>query len=314
MFDAKIKVFGGTANPDLTKKICRHLRVKESRISIKKFPDGEIWAKIDENVRGADCYLIQPTSAPVNETLMELLLMIDAFKRSSAKRITAVIPYYGYARQDRKDQPRVAISAKLVANLLTSAGASRVVAMDLHAAQLQGFFDIPCDHLQAEPVLTRYFAGKKIANLAICASDMGGVKMARSFAERLGCPVAIVDKRRYGSTHVEALNLIGEVTGKNVLIPDDMISTAGTMCEAALFLKKKGAKDVYACCTHPVLSGSAVEKLNNSVIKEVVVTDTIPLNEAAKAIHKIKVVSVAEVLGEAIRSIHNETSVSRLFR
>ncbi len=314
MFDAKIKIFGGTANPDLTKKICRHLRIKESRISIKKFPDGEIWAKIDENVRGADCYLIQPTCAPVNETLMELLLMIDAFKRSSAKRITAVIPYYGYARQDRKDQPRVAISAKLVANLLTSAGASRVVAMDLHAAQLQGFFDIPCDHLQAEPVLTRYFVKKKIPDLAICASDMGGVKMARSFAERLGCPVAIVDKRRYGSTHVEALNLIGEVTGKNVLIPDDMISTAGTMCEAALFLKKKGAKDVYACCTHPVLSGSAVEKLNNSVIKEVVVTDTIPLNEAAKGVNKIKVVSVAEVLGEAIRSIHNETSVSRLFR
>ncbi|MEI7903967.1 MAG: ribose-phosphate pyrophosphokinase, partial [Candidatus Firestonebacteria bacterium] len=266
MFDAKMKIFTGTANPELAQKIAKYMNCEMGELNIKKFPDGEIWVKINENVRGTDCFIIQSTSSPVNESLMELLLMIDAFRRSSAKRITAVIPYYGYARQDRKDQPRVAISAKLVANLLTSAGANRIIAMDLHAAQLQGFFDIPCDHLQAEPVLTRYFKKKiKINNLVVCASDMGGVKLARSFAERLGSTVAIVDKRRWGSDQVEALNLIGDVKGKNVLIPDDMISTGGTMVAAASFLKKNGAKDIYACCTHPVLSGEAVKKLKNSL-------------------------------------------------
>jgi len=314
MFDAKMKIFTGTANPDLAKRIAKYIKCEMGELIIKKFPDDELWVKINENVRGTDCFIIQSTSAPVNENLMELLMMIDAFRRSSAKRITAVIPYYGYARQDRKDQPRVAISAKLVANLLTSAGANRIIAMDLHAPQIQGFFDIPCDHLQAEPMLSRHFQKMKLDNLVICASDMGGVKMARSFAERLGSTVAIVDKRRHGSHHVEALNLIGEVEGKNVLIPDDMISTGGTMVEAASFLKNKGAKDIYACCTHSVLSGPAVEKLKNSLIKEVMVTDTIPLSEAAKAVKKIKVVSVSEVFGEAIRSIHNETSVSKLFR
>ncbi len=310
----KLKVFGGSANPELFHKICKYLRVSHGRMVIRKFPDGESWVKIADNVRGADCFIVQPTCTPVNENLMELFLMIDAFRRSSARRITVVIPYYSYARQDRKDQPRVAISAKLIANLLTSAGASRVIAMDLHAAQVQGFFDIPVDHLIAEPVLAREFAKKKIKDLVVAASDMGGSKMARSFAERLGTSIAIVDKRRYHSNKVEALSLIGDVNGKNVLIPDDMISTAGTMVEAANFLKKHGARDIYACATHAVFSGAALDKIKNSVLKEVMVTDTIPLSEEAKNIKKIKVISVSGVLGEAIKSIHHETSVTKLFR
>ncbi|OGF54969.1 MAG: ribose-phosphate pyrophosphokinase [Candidatus Firestonebacteria bacterium RifOxyC12_full_39_7] len=289
----KLKVFGGSANPELVTKICKYLHTSVGKMELKRFPDGETWVKIADNVRGADCFVVQPTCMPTNENLVELFLMIDAFKRSSARRITVVIPYYAYARQDRKDQPRVAISAKLIANLLTSAGASRIIAMDLHAAQVQGFFDIPVDHLIAEPVLAREFAKKKIPNLVIAASDMGGSKMARSFAERLGTSIAIVDKRRHHSHKVEALSLIGDVAGKNVLIPDDMISTAGTMVEAARFLQKHGAKDIYACCTHPVFSGSALEKIENSVIKEVMVTDTIPLTEQAKKIKKIKVITVS---------------------
>ena len=310
----KLKVFGGSANPDLVQKICSYLKVTPGKMEIKKFPDGESWVKIADNVRGADCFIVQPTCIPVNENLVELFLMIDAFKRASARRITVVMPYYAYARQDRKDQPRVAISAKLIANLLTSAGASRIIAMDLHAVQVQGFFDIPVDHLIAEPVLAREFAKKKILDLVVAASDMGGSKMARSFAERLGCSMAIVDKRRHHSNKVEALSLIGDVQGKNVLIPDDMISTAGTMVEAANFLKKHGAGDIYACATHPVFSGAALEKISNSVLKEVMVTDTIPLSAEAGKIKKIKVFSVAGVLGEAIKSIHNETSVTKLFR
>jgi ribose-phosphate pyrophosphokinase len=310
----KLKVFGGSANPELVKKICRYLRTSEGKMELTRFPDGEAWVKISENVRGADCFIIQPTCMPVNENIMELFLMIDAFKRASARRISVVIPYYAYARQDRKDQPRVAISAKLIANLLTSAGASRIIAMDFHAPQVQGFFDIPVDHLIAEPVLAREFAKKKVKDLVVAASDMGGSKMARSFAERLGASIAIVDKRRYHSNKVEALSLIGEVSGKNVLIPDDMISTAGTMVEAAMFLKKHGAKDIYACCTHPVFSESALKKIESSILKEVMVTDTIPLPEEAKKVKKIKVITVAGVLGEAIKSIHNETSVTKLFR
>ena len=310
----KLKVFGGSANPELVQKICRYLHVTPGRMEIRKFPDGESWVKIADNVRGADCFIVQPTCYPVNENLVELFLMIDAFKRSSARRITVVIPYYSYARQDRKDQPRVAISAKLIANLLTSAGASRVIAMDLHAAQVQGFFDIPVDHLIAEPVLTREFARKNVKDLVVAASDMGGSKMARSFAERLGASIAIVDKRRHHSFKVEPLSLIGDVAGKNVLIPDDMISTAGTLVEAAVFIKKHGAKDIYACATHPVFSGEALEKIKNSVIKELMVTDTIPLSEEARKIKKIKVISVSGVLGEAIKSIHNETSVTKLFK
>ncbi|MCX5777237.1 MAG: ribose-phosphate pyrophosphokinase [Candidatus Firestonebacteria bacterium] len=310
----KLKVFGGSANPELVTKICRYLRTSEGKMELTRFPDGETWVKISENVRGADCFIIQPTCMPVNENIMELFLMIDAFKRASARRISVVIPYYAYARQDRKDQPRVAISAKLIANLLTSAGASRIIAMDFHAPQVQGFFDIPVDHLIAEPVLAREFAKKKVKDLVVAASDMGGSKMARSFAERLGASIAIVDKRRYHSNKVEALSLIGEVAGKNVLIPDDMISTAGTMVEAAMFLKKHGAKDIYACCTHPVFSESALKKIESSILKEVMVTDTIPLPEEAKKVKKIKVITVAGVLGEAIKSIHNETSVTKLFR
>jgi ribose-phosphate pyrophosphokinase len=309
-----LKVFSGSANPNLAKKICDYLNIKLGSLEISKFPDGESWVKINENVRGTDCFLIQPTSDPVNEHMMELLIMIDAFRRASAKRITAVIPYYSYARQDRKDQPRVAISAKLIANLLSSAGANRILTMDLHAPQVQGFFDIPVDHLIAEPVLARYFLKKKISNLVVCASDMGGVKMARSFAQRLNAPVAIVDKRRGGPHKVEVMTLIGEVYGKNVLIPDDIISTGGTVVEAANFLKEKGVKDIYVCCTHPVLCADSIKKLNEAPIKEVVVTDTIEIGDKIKGTNKISVVSVSNVFGEAIRSIHNETSVSKLFK
>ncbi|MFH1825021.1 MAG: ribose-phosphate pyrophosphokinase [Candidatus Firestonebacteria bacterium] len=310
----RLKVFTGSANPDLAKKICNYLGIKLGDLEISKFPDGETWIKINENVRGADCFLIQSTSSPVNEHVVELLIMIDAFKRASAKRITVVIPYYSYARQDRKDQPRVAISAKLIADLLSSAGANRVLTMDLHAPQVQGFFNIPVDHLIAEPVLVKYFEKKKISNLVVTASDMGGVKMVRSFAQRLSAPVAIVDKRRLGPHHVEAMTLIGEVFGKNVLIPDDIISTGGTIVEAVNFLKERGAKDIYVCCTHPVLCGEAIEKLNKAPIKEIVVTDTIAVTDKVRETNKISVISVDYVFGEAIKSIHNETSVSRLFK
>jgi ribose-phosphate pyrophosphokinase len=310
----RIKVFSGSANRELAVKICKYIDLKLGEMHIERFPDGEIWVKINENVRGVDCFIIQPTCRPVNEHIIELLLMIDAFRRSSARRITAVIPFYSYARQDRKDQPRVSISAKLIANLLTSAGANRILTMDLHAPQIQGFFDIPVDHLIAEPVIGRYFQEKKIKDLVVAASDMGGVKLVRGFAERLGAPIAIVEKRRSGAHKVKAMTLIGDVDGKNVLIPDDIISTAGTILEAATFLKERGAKDIYVSCTHPVLCGEALMKLEDPAIKEVIVTDTIGLGEEAKKMSKIKVISVSGVFGEAIKSIYNETSVSRLFK
>lgn len=308
-----LKVFSGGANQVLAQEICAYLDLPLSRTDIRRFPDGEIWVKLMENVRGMDVFLIQPTCHPVNESLMELLLLIDALKRSSAKRITAVMPYYGYARQDRKDQPRVALSAKLVANLITTAGADRVLTMDLHAPQIQGFFDIPVDHLIAEPLLVKYFSQKSFTNLVVASTDVGGVKMARSFAEHLGASLAVVDKRRSGPEEVKAMTLIGEVEGCDVLIPDDIIATAGTLCEAASFLKQRGAKRIFGCCTHPVFRGPALERVERAPIEEIVVTNTIPTKHLA-SLKKLEVLSVAPLFGEAIRSIHNETSVTRLFR
>ncbi|MEK6645282.1 MAG: ribose-phosphate pyrophosphokinase [Candidatus Firestonebacteria bacterium] len=307
-----MKIFSGTANLILAKEVAKYLGRKLSDISIKRFPDCEIWVKINENVRGKDVFIIQSTSNPVNEHIMELFIMLDAFKRASARRITAVLPFYSYARQDRKDQPRVAVTAKLMANLLTSAGADRILTMDLHAPQVQGFFDIPVDHLLAEPVITKYFLKKKIKNLAVVATDMGGVKIARTFAQKLGCNLAIVDKRRSGPHEVKAMNLIGDVKDKDIVMPDDMISTGGTMVEAAYFLKEKGAREIYACCTHPILCGGAVEKLNKAPVREVIVTNTIPLSKEQMS-DKIKILSIAPLFAEAIKSIHNETSISRLF-
>jgi ribose-phosphate pyrophosphokinase len=282
------------------------------KITVERFSEGEIRVKVEEDVRGRDIFLIQPTCPPVNENLVELLIMMDAFRRASARRITVVVPYYGYARQDRKDQPRVPITAKLVANLITVAGAHRVLTMDLHAQQIQGFFDIPVDHLYAFPVLSDHFLKKKIPNLTVTSPDVGGIKMARAYAKMLGAELAVVDKRRFGPKEVEAMNLIGDVKGRNVLIPDDMISTGGSLVEAVQALVRFGAKDIYACCTHAILSGNAVEKLQKSVLKEVVVTDTIPLTPD-KHVGKIRVLSVAPLLGEAIHRIHDEQSVTSLF-
>lgn len=308
-----LKIFSGSSNQDLAKEICKYIKVTPGDITMSRFPDGEIKVKINESVRGTDAFVIQSTSHPVNENLMELLLIIDALKRASAERITAVIPYYGYARQDRKDEPRVAISSKLVANLVTAAGAHRVLTMDLHAPQLQGFFDIPVDHLIASPVLAGYIKKKKLKNLVVAATDVGGVRMARHFAKKLNCPFAVVDKRRASADKIEEMTIVGDVKGKNILIPDDMITTAGTLIYAVNSLKQKGAKDIYACCTHGVLCGPAVEKINHSALKEVVITNTIPFPKE-KHSSKIKILSVASIFGESIKSIHCETSVSSLFQ
>jgi ribose-phosphate pyrophosphokinase len=263
-------------------------------------------------VRGRDIFLIQPTCPPVNDNVIELLIMLDAFKRASARRVTSVLPYYGYARQDRKDQPRVPITAKLMANIITVAGTNRVLTMDLHAQQIQGFFDIPVDHLYAYPVLSGYFRKKNLKDLTVVSPDVGGIKMARAYAKGLGADLAIVDKRRTGPNEVEAMNLIGEVKNRTVLIPDDIIATGSSLVEAVNALVKFGAGDIYACCTHAILSGNAVQKLQKSALKEIVVTDTIPL-PPEKRVDKIKVLTVAPLLGEAILRIHNERSISTLF-
>ena len=307
-----MKVFAGNSNLALANEICATLNVAVGRADVGRFPEGECKVKINENVRGADVFIIQSTCPPVNDNLVELLVMIDAARRASARRITAVIPYFGYARQDRKDQPLVPITAKLVANLITQAGADRVLTMDLHAQQIQGFFDIPLDHLVAIPVLADYFKKKEIGNLSICTADVGGIKGAWKFAERLNAPLAIVDKKRSGDDKVEALALIGEVKGKNIIIPDDMIATGGTLAEAAQFLHEHGAQDLYACCTHGLLSGNAVEKLRKAGFKEVVMTNTVPLVDG-KLQENYKQLSIAKIFGEAIQRIHNETSVSSLF-
>jgi ribose-phosphate pyrophosphokinase len=308
----ELKIFSGSANPGLAAEIAAYLNVQMGRIELGRFPEGEVKVKIGENIRGTDCFLVQSTCPPVNDSLMELLVMIDAFRRASARRITAVIPFYGYARQDRKDQPRVPITAKLVANLVTAAGAHRVLTMDLHAMQIQGFFDIPLDHLLAAPVLIDYFKTLKIPDLMVATADVGGIKQAWQFAERLRTGLAIVDKKRSGDQDVKAMALIGDVRGRNVIIPDDMIATAGTLATAAKFLRENGAKDLYACCTHPIFSGDAVSRLKGIGFKEIVVTNTIPL-PPERQLPEVRTLSIANLFGEAILRIHNETSVSSLF-
>ncbi len=311
--DDRFKIFCGTANEKLCDDVCNFLGLTRGQALVTRFNDGEAYVQIQENVRGADVFVMQPTCRPVDEHLMELLLMMDALKRASARRITAVIPYFGYARQDRKDKPRVPITSKLVADLLTTAGADRALVVDLHAPQLQGFFNIPVDHLFASPVLVDYFKKLNLPNLTVVSPDAGGVERARFFAKKMDAALAIVDKRRVEMNVAEVMNVIGDVNGRTCLIIDDLIDTAGTLVKVAQALVQKGASTVYACCTHAVLSGAAVENLVNSPIAEVVVTDTIPLTEAAKEVAKINVRSIAGLIGRAIQSIHDETSVSRLF-
>src|SRR6202050_2976704 len=311
--DDKFKIFSGTANEALADEVCAFLGMTRGQALVTRFSDGEAYTQIQENVRGADVFVMQPTCRPVDEHLMELLLMIDAFKRASARRITAVIPYYGYARQDRKDKPRVPISAKLVADLLTTAGAHRALIVDPHTPQIQGFFNIPVDHLFASPVLVDHFKKLDLPNLTVVSPDAGGVERARFFAKKMDAALAIVDKPRVEMNVAQVMNVIGEVNGRTCLIIDDLIDTAGTLVKVAQALIQNGANSVYACCTHAVLSGNAVENLVDSPISELVVTDTIPLTEAARQVPKIKVRSIAGLIGRAIQSIHEETSVSRLF-
>ena len=309
----RIRIFSGNANLALAGKICENLGVPLGRANVTTFSDGETMVEINENVRGMDVFIIQSTCTPVNITCMELLIMIDAMKRASAGRITAVIPYYGYARQDRKVAPRAPISAKLVADLITTAGANRVLSLDLHAGQIQGFFNIPVDNLFATPVLLEYIKRNYEDNIVIVSPDTGGVERARAFGKRLGAALAIIDKRREGPNEAQVMNIIGNVKGKKVIIFDDMIDTGGTVVQGAEALKEEGAADVSVCCTHPVLSGPAIERIGSSCIKEVVVTDTIPLQEKAKACGRIKVLSVAGLLSEAVRRIYYNDSVSSLF-
>ncbi len=313
MNDERFKIFAGTANPVLAEAICQHLDVPLGKMLLGRFSDGEIYFQILENVRGADVFVVQPCSHPVDNHLLELLLMIDAFKRASAWRITAVLPYYCYARQDRKDKPRVPISAKLVADLLETAGASRALTLDLHAPQIQGYFDIPVDHLYGSPVLVDYFRQMKLPNLTVVSPDAGGVERARAFAKKLGAPLAIVDKRRVDMDVTEVMNLIGDVRGRSALIVDDIIDTAGTLVKTADALVREGATQVFAACTHAILSGPAVERLENSKISEVVATDSVPVSEAARVLKKLRILSVADLFARGIRSIHEETSISELF-
>ena len=313
MTDEKFKIFTGHANQPLAASICKYLDVQLGQCNLGKFSDGEIYFQILENVRGADVFVVQPCSDPVDFHLMELLMMIDAFKRASAWRITAVVPYYCYARQDRKDKPRVPISAKLVADLLETAGANRALTLDLHAPQIQGYFTVPVDHLFASPVLVDYFRQRNLSHVTVVSPDAGGVERARFFAKKIDAPLAIVDKRRIDVDVSEVMHLIGDVRGRPALIIDDMIDTAGTLVKTAEALLKEGATKVFAACTHAVLSGPAVERICKSEITEVVVTDSVPLNEAAKKVPKIKVLSVAALLARGIRSIHEETSISELF-
>src|ERR671919_315614 len=310
----ELKIFSGSAHPQLAKEIADFLGIPVGQARLRRFPDSEVSFQIDENIRGADVFIVQPTSNPVDPHLMEMLVMIDAFRRSSAARITAVIPYYGYARQDRKDKPRVPISAKLVANLLSAAGTNRVLTMDLHKAQIQGFFDIPVDHLFAAPVLIEYFARLRYANVTIVSPDAGGAERARAYAKRLGAELAIIDKRRTDDGTAEVMNVIGAVSGRVCILQDDIIDTAGTMVKAANALRASGAERVFACAVHGVLSGPAIERLENAPIDQVIITNTIPLHsEKARCCKKIKQLSVARLLGQAVRSIHEETSVSSLF-
>jgi ribose-phosphate pyrophosphokinase len=307
-FSTELRIFSGNSNPGFTDKICKYLNISPGEIQLKRFSDGEIWVKYKENIRGRDVYVVQSTMPPA-ENLMEMLIMIDAAKRSSAKRVTAVIPYFGYARQDRKDQPRVSVTAKMMANLITVAGADRVITMDLHAAQIQGFFDIPFDHLYASPVYTSHFKDNT-EDLVIVSPDIGGVKIARSYAKRLNAKLVVIDKRRPESNKAEVMNVIGDVDGCNILLVDDLIDTAGTFVSAIDALKKRGAKKVYGAVTHPLFSGSAIERINNSQLDKLYVTDTIPLVEPS---NKIEVKTATHLFAEAIIRSHNNESVSSLF-
>ncbi|HBO97297.1 MAG TPA: phosphoribosylpyrophosphate synthetase [Candidatus Omnitrophica bacterium] len=308
-----LAIFSGNANLELAKAICGHLNVSLTNVLVARFSEGETRVEIKENIRGKDVFIIQPTSPPPNENLMELLVLIDAARRASADRITAVLPYYGYARQDRKDQPRVPITAKLVANLIVAAGAGRVLTMDLHANQIQGFFDIPVDHLYAINALCDYFKTKKLTNLVVVSPDVGGIKMARAYAKRLDAGLAIVDKRRSSPDKTEVMHILGNVKGKNAILVDDIIATGGSIVEAVGALTREGVKDVYAAVSHGILSGPAIERIAGcKALKEVVITDSIPLGKSKK-IPKIKVVTIAHLLGEAIHRIHDEESISCLF-
>jgi ribose-phosphate pyrophosphokinase len=311
--DDKFKIFSGTANEPLADEVCNFLGIPRAQAHLTRFSDGEVYLQILENVRGADVFVIQPTCFPVDQHLMELLMMIDALKRASARRITPVIPYFGYARQDRKDKPRVPVSSKLVADLLTTAGANRALTVDLHAPQIQGFFNIPVDHLFASPVLVDYFRKLGLHDLTVVSPDAGGVERARFFAKKMEAPMAIVDKRRTDLNVTEVMHVIGDVNGRVCLILDDIVDTAGTLVKTADALLEAGATKVYACASHPVLSGPAIERIGKSRLEEVVVTNTIPLTEAGKAETKIKVLSIAGLIARAIQSIHEETSVSTLF-
>jgi ribose-phosphate pyrophosphokinase len=311
--DKRFKLFSGTANPELARKIGAHIGVPVGGAKIQRFADGEVYFQLLENVRGVDVFVVQPTCYPVDQNLIELLIMIDALKRASAARITVVVPYYGYARQDRKDRPRVAISAKLIADLLTTAGANRALFVDLHAAQIQGFFNIPVDHLFASPVLVSYFRELNLPNLTVVSPDAGGVERARFFAQKMGAPLAIVDKRRTDLNVSEVMHVIGDVSGENCLIMDDIVDTAGTLVKTVDALYDAGAAAVYACASHAVLSGPAIDRIANSRLEQLVVTDTIPLREGAQRLSKIKVLTISGLLGAAIESIHMETSVSSLF-
>ncbi len=309
----ELKVFSGSAHPELTREIAAFLGVSPGQARLRRFPDSEVSFQIDENIRGTDVFVIQPTCNPVDQHIMELLIMIDAFKRSSAARITGVLPYFGYARQDRKDKPRVPISAKLVANVLSAAGTNRVLTMDLHKAQIQGFFDIPVDHLFAAPVIIDYLARQQYSNLTLVSPDAGGAERARAYAKRLDAELAVIDKRRSDDGTAEVMNVIGDVEGRTCILQDDIIDTAGTITKGASALKANGASRIIACAVHGVLSGPAIDRIEKSPIDKLIVTNTIPLSAASQASSKIVVLSVARLLGQAIKSIHEETSVSSLF-
>lgn len=311
-FDPKLKIFACNSNPELAKEIAREIGIPLGNSEVTHFSDGEIQVRLNESVRGCDVFVIQSTCAPVNDNLMEVLVMVDALKRASAKSINMVVPYYGYARQDRKARSRDPITAKLVANIIETAGAHRVIAMDLHATQLQGFFDIPVDHLLGVPIIASYYKSKNLSDIVVVSPDHGGVVRARKLADLLMAPIAIIDKRRPAPNVSEVMNIVGEIEGKTAIIIDDIIDTAGTIALAAAALKEAGVKDVYACCTHPVLSGPAMQRLEDSMISEVIVTNTIPIMHPEPS-SKIKVLSVAPLIGQAIIRIHEQLSISTLF-
>jgi ribose-phosphate pyrophosphokinase len=306
----ELKIFAGRSNRPLSEEIAGSIEMQLGSCDLRSFSDGEIWVKYSENIRGTDVFIIQSTHPPA-DNLMELLIMIDAARRASARRVTAVIPYFGYARQDRKDQPRVSITAKLVANLITEAGADRVITMDLHAPQIQGFFDIPVDHLYSSTLYTAFFNGRKIPNLAVVSPDVGGIKMARAFAKRLDADLILIDKRRPSQNEAEVMNIIGRVQGRNILIVDDLIDTGGTFCNAAKALRDNGAREIYGACTHPILSGQAIDRIEKSVVSKLFVTDTIPARNGLS--DKFEVLSVAGIFGEAIRRGFTNQSISSLF-